>query len=458
MRDFGMLQGHVRGQLIQPGDREYEAARRVYNANIDKRPAAVLRAANVSDVMAGVRFAAEHDMLLAVRGGSHNVAGKGTCDDGLVIDLGGMKGVRIDPRARTAVVEGGATWGDLDHAAYAFGLATPGGVISTTGVGGLTLGGGFGHLTRKYGLCADNLLAADVVTADGEFVTTSAAEHPDLFWGLRGGGGNFGVATSLTFRLHQIGQTVYGGPIFYPASAGADVLRLYREYIAHAPEDVSVFFGFHVAPPAPFIPEHLHGHTACALVVCHLGGIEAAERDIAPLRQEVAPALDLCGPIPYPALNSMFDALLPHGLHHYWKADFTRDISDAAIDVHMQYGPQVHNPHTLMHIYPLNGAPQRVGCNDTAFSYRDANFTHIIAGISPNPDDLPMQTEWVRDYWQALRPHAQEGAYVNFLMEEGADRIAASYRDNYPRLQAVKRAYDPGNLFRVNQNITPAAS
>jgi FAD/FMN-containing dehydrogenase len=453
---FDRLRAEMRGDLIEPDHPDYDAARHVYNGMIDKRPAAVARCADVADVIGAVSFARSEDLLVAVRGGGHSGAGKGTCDDGLVIDLSRMRGTRVDPKRRTARVDGGATWGDFDHAAHAFGLATPGGIFSTTGVGGLTLGGGFGYLTRKYGLSCDNVIAADVVTADGSFLTASTDENADLFWALRGGGGNFGIVTSFEFRMHPV-STVYAGPILYPLDRAPDVLRFYRDFVAGAPEDVSAFFAFLIAPPAPFIPEQLQGVTLCGLVVCHLGTLEAAERDLRPLREVVPPALDLAGPLPYPALNSMFDALVPAGLHHFWKSDFATELSDQAIDIHVEFGPQVRNIQSTMHIYPLTGAQQRVGKSDTAFNYRDANFVHVIAGISPDGTDIAEQTAWARAYWEALHPHSAGGTYVNFLMDEGDDRIAASYRENYGRLGEIKAKYDPTNLFRLNQNILPVA-
>ncbi len=453
--NFAGLRGAMRGDLIEPDHADYETARRVYNGMIDRRPAAIARCVDVADVIAAVTFAGENDLTVAVRGGGHSAAGKGTCDDGLVIDLSPMRGIRIDPMKRIAHVGGGATWGDFDHAGRVFGLATPGGIFSTTGVGGLTLGGGFGYLTRKYGLSCDNLRSAEVVTADGRFLTASEEEHPDLFWALRGGGGNFGIVTSFEFRMHPVSQ-VYGGPILYPLERAAELLRFFQEWMRDAPDDVSAFFAFLIAPPEPFVPEELQGATMCGLVVCHLGSLAAAERDLRPAREIVPPVLDLAGPLPYPALNAMFDALIPPGFHHYWKADFVTDLSDAAIAEHLAWGPRVQNIQSAMHIYPLTGAQQRIAPTDTAFSYRDADFVHIIAGISPDPTAMPALTAWARGYWEALHPYSAGGAYVNFLMDEGEERVAASYRDNYARLAEIKAMYDPTNLFRLNQNVRPA--
>ena len=450
------LAAAVRGDLILPGDPDYDAARRVYNGMIDRRPGLIVRCADAADVMAAVDVAREHDLALSVRGGGHNVTGFAVNDGGLVVDLSRMRGVRVDPRRRTARAEGGCTWGDVDHATHAFGLATPGGILATTGVGGLTLGGGFGYLTRRHGLSCDNLLAADVVTADGRLVTASTEEHPDLFWALRGGGGNFGVVTSFEFRLHPV-STVYGGPVFYPVAQSGAILRFYRDFIAQAPPELSAFFGYHIAPPAPFVPDHLYGHAVCAIVTCYTGPLDQAEQAVEPIRAAGPVALDLMGPMPYPALNGMFDALLPPGLQHYWKADFVAELTEAAIAVHTEHGPRVPNFQSLMHLYPLDGAVRQVAWDTTAFSHRDVRFVHIVAGIDTDPANMPAHTAWVRDYWAALHPHSAGGAYVNFLMDEGEDRVKATYRENYARLARVKRRYDPNNLFRLNQNIRPTA-
>lgn len=453
VQEFG---SRLHGELIQPGDEGYDDARTVYNAMIDRRPGFIVRCAGVADVISAVNLARENDLTVAVRGGGHNVTGFGTCDEGLVIDLSRMRGIRVDPVKRTARVEGGCTWGDVDHATHAFGLATPSGIISTTGVAGLTLGGGFGHLTRRYGLSCDNLLSADVVTADGRFLIASAEENADLFWGLRGGGGNFGVVTSFEFQLHPV-STVLGGPVFYPIEKSEDALRLYRDYMAQAPADMSAFFGFHLAPPAPFIPEHLHTVPVSVIVACYTGPLEQGEEVVKPLREFGPPLVDLLAPLPYPALNKLFDDLLPPGLQHYWKADFINELSDDAIAAHVEYGPRVPTVPSGMHIYPLTGAVQRVGKDETAFSYRDVQFVHNMIAVDPDPAPMPEYIAWVRDYWEALHPYSAGGTYVNFLMDEGEDRIKATYRDNYERLVALKNKYDPTNLFHLNQNIKPTA-
>jgi len=451
------FQAGIRGRIILPGDYTYDAARKVYNANIDRRPALIVRPAGVADIVRAVNFARDARLDIAIRGGGHGVAGFATCDNGLVLDLSAMKSVRVDPRTQTARVEAGCTWGDLDHASHAFGMATPGGVISTTGVSGLTLGGGFGHLSRKYGLSCDNLISADVVTADGRFLTASIAENIDLFWALRGGGGNFGVVTSLEFRLHPV-STVIAGPILYPLEKTSDVLRVFNDYMKTAPEDFSAFFAVLIVPPGPPFPESLHNTKVCGVVCCHVGGTAEAAKDVEPLLSVGPPVFSHLGPVPYPALNSMFDPLLPPGMHHYWKADYFRDVSGPAIEAHVQYGPGIPTVSSAMHVYPVNGAVSRVGPSDTAYSYRDAAFGNIIAAVYPPSlgSQLPHGRQWVRDYWSALHPHSAGGSYVNFLMEdEGQDRIAASYRDNYARLLEVKKKYDPDNFFHLNQNIRP---
>ncbi len=446
----------LRGKAIRPSDKGYDAARRVYNAMIDRHPRLVVQCADVADVVRCVNFARDEGLPPAVRCGSHSVPGFGTCDGGLVIDLSGMKGICVDPVRRIARVDGGCTWHDFDHATHVFGLATPGGIISTTGVGGLTLGGGFGYLSRRYGLSCDNLISADVVTADGRMLTASATENQDLFWAIRGGGGNFGVVTSFEFRLHPVG-TVYAGPVLYPLEKADATLRFFAAFMAGAPRELSAFFAYLIVPPAPPFPEHLHMKTMCGMVYVYSGDLETGERLTRPLREFGPPAFALGHPAPYPAVQSMFDGLLPHGLYHYWKADFVDDLTEQAIAGHVRYGPRIPTVHSAVHIYPLDGAVHDVAADQTAFAYRDVKFTHILAAVSPDPAPMPQYREWVRSYWSALHPYSAGGAYVNFLMDEGDDRIASSYRGNYVRLAEVKRKYDPGNLFRVNQNIRPAA-
>jgi FAD/FMN-containing dehydrogenase len=448
------LRDQVRGAVIAPGDDGYEQARRVYNAMIERRPAVVLQCANAGDVMAAVRFAAEQGLDVAVRGGAHSVPGFGTCDGGVVIDLSGMRGVRVDPVNRTARAEGGATWGDFNAATYPFGLATTGGIISTTGVSGLTLGGGIGYLCRPYGLSCDNLISADVVTADGNFRVASEQEHPNLFWALRGGGGNFGVVTSFQFALHPV-KDVYAGPMFYELADAGDLLRFYREFIADAPEELAAFPAFQIAPPLPFIPEDRHGDTFVAIVSCWTGPMELGEQALEPFRKVAPVVAELVGPMPYPMLNSAFDELVLPGLQHYWKANFVKELSDEIIDAHLAHGPDVPAVNSAMHIYPINGAVHRVAPEATAFAYRDANFATVIAGMWPDPADNRRNIQWVRDYYDATAPHSEEGGYVNFMASDDQDRVRANYGDNYERLVAVKRRYDPGNLFHLNQNVKP---
>lgn len=449
------LRGTIRGKVIEPGEPMYDDARKVYNGMIDRRPRVIVKCVDVADVISAVRFAREHALDLAVRGGSHNVAGFSVCDDGIVVDLSMMRSVRVDPANKRVRVDGGATWGDVDHATHPFGLAVPAGIISSTGVAGLTLGGGIGHLTRKYGLSCDNLISADVVTADGNLVVASETENADLFWGLRGGGGNFGVVTSFEFKAHPV-KMVLAGPVFYPIEKTAEVLRFFREFMAGAPEELNAFFAFQIGPPAPFIPQHLQGVIMCAIVACYSGPIDKGEQLLKPIRQFGPPALDLVGPLPMPVLNSLFDPLLPAGLQHYWKADYIHQITDPQIDIHVKFGPKTPTVQSTMHIYPTDGAPMRIGKDQTAYAFRDARFVHVIPAMYTDPADTPKNMQWVRDYWQALRPHSAGGAYVNFLMEEGDERIAATYGTNYQRLVALKNKYDPTNLFHLNQNIKPS--
>lgn len=444
----------VRGDVIGRDDEGYEEARKVYNAMIDKRPSVVVRPLNAGDVMAAVAFAGEHGMDLAVRGGSHSVPGFGTCDDGVVVDLSLMRGVRVDPRNLTARAEGGATWGDFNDATHAFGLATTGGIVSTTGVGGLTLGGGIGYLARGLGLSLDNLISCDLVTADGEFLVASEKEHDDLFWALRGGGGNFGVVTSFEFRLHPV-KEIYGGPMFFELEHAKDVIKGFSELIADAPEQLGGFPLFQIAPPLPFIPEERHGDTFVAVVACWAGPVQQGEEAIKPLRDLAPIVAEHVGPMPYPALNSAFDALVPPGMQHYWKANFVRELTDEAIEAHLVHGPKVPTVNSTVHIYPINGACHRVGKDETAFGHRDASFAAVIAGMWPDPADNEKNIQWVRDYYEATAPHSEEGGYINFAADDDQDRAPANFGASYDRLLEVKRKYDPDNVFHMNQNIKP---
>jgi FAD/FMN-containing dehydrogenase len=445
------------GQLIGPQDAEYDVARRVYNAMIDRRPALVARPARPEDVALVVGFAREHGLLLAVRGGGHNGAGLGTCDDGVVIDLGLLNDLQVDPEARTVHVGGGCTWADVDQATYPFGLATPSGIISTTGVGGLTLGGGLGHLTRKCGLAIDNLLAAEVVLADGRRVRASADEHPDLFWGLRGGGGNFGVVTRFTFRLHEVGD-VFAGPTFWAIEHGPEVLRAYREFLPAAPRELNGFFCYHTVPPAPPFPEEIHLRKVCGVVWCYVGGEAEARAAMAPLMDALPePLLHGVQTMPHPVLQGAFDGLYPKGDQWYWRADFIREVPDDAVEIHQRFAERMPTLQSTMHMYPVDGAAHDLAPDDTAWSYRDATWNTVFAGVDGDPANVPAIRDWSVGYQEALHPYSAGGAYVNMMMDEGRERVRASYRDNYERLARVKGAYDPQNLFRVNQNIEPGA-
>jgi FAD/FMN-containing dehydrogenase len=448
------LKANLRGPVIEPNDANYDDARKVYNAMINKKPRLIARCGDVADVIHSVNFARKNNLLLAIRSGGHNGGGLGICDDGLVIDLGLIKYARVDPTARTVTAGGGCTWGDVDHATHAFGLATPSGIISTTGVGGLTLGGGIGHLTRKCGLTIDNLISVDLVLADGSFVKANADENPDLFWAIRGGGGNFGVVTSFTFRLHPI-DTVYSGPILYELNEAAEVMKWYREFITSAPDDLNGWFAFMTVPPAPPFPENLHLKKMCGVLWTWTGDLQQGEETFKPIRAFRKAALDLVGPLPQPALQSMFDGLYPPGLQWYWRADFVKELSDEAIAQHVKFANALPTMHSAMHLYPINGAAGRVGKQQTAWNYRDANWAQVMVGVDPDPANNEKTISWTKSYWDALHPYSAGGAYVNFMMDEGEERVKATYGDNYKRLVEIKTKYDPGNLFRVNQNIRP---
>ncbi|MDP8978885.1 MAG: FAD-binding oxidoreductase [Actinomycetota bacterium] len=448
------LLSRVRGAVSTTGDQDYDEARTVYNAMFDRRPLAVVRAVDVADVRAAVDAARGSGLELAVRGGGHSVPGFGTVDDGIALDLGPMKGIRIDPEKRVAHVQAGCTWGDLNHAAHDFGLATTGGIISTTGVSGLTLGGGIGYLARAHGLSCDNLRSADVVLADGSFVTASRDQHDDLFWALRGGGGNFGVVTSFEFDLHPVGD-IYGGPMFFELDVAEELLRTLREWLPDAPRAMSGFPAFQIAPPLPFIPEERHGQPFIAFVACFNGPDEEGERLLSAFRDVDDPVAEHVGRMPYPALNSAFDALVPPGLQHYWKASFLPELSDEAIAAHLEHGPKVPVVQSTVHMYLIDGAVQDVAQDETAFAYRDAVIAQVIAGMWPDPGDNADNIRWVRDYYAALEPHSTEGGYVNFMAEDDQDRIRTNYGANYDRLVEVKKRYDPDNLFHLNQNIKP---
>jgi FAD/FMN-containing dehydrogenase len=447
------LKRGLRGRLIVPEDADYETARQVYNGMIDRYPRLIVGCAHVADVIAAVRFARDHELLLAIRGGAHNGPGLGTCDDGLVIDLSGLRGIHVDPAARTVRVAGGCIWGEVDQASHAFGLAVPGGIISTTGVAGLALGGGSGYLTRRYGLTIDNLLEAELVLSDGRLVTASASQHADLFWALRGGGGNFGVVTSFLFRAHPV-HTVYAGLTLWRLERAGEILSWYREFLPRASEELYGFFGFKGVPRGAPFPPALHGERMCGVVWCYTGLAEEADTAFRPVR-DLKPDFEHLGPMLFPTLQGFFDGLFPPGLQWYWRGDFVAELTDTAIARHLEYGARAPSLLSLMHLYPVDGAAGRVGRHDTAFSYREARWNMVIAGVDPDPANRECITAWTRAYWDAVHPHGAGGAYVNFMMDEGEARVRATYRDNYARLAAIKHKYDPQNLFRVNQNIRP---
>ncbi len=448
------LRAGLRGQIIGPENASYNQARKVYNGMIDKHPRLIVRCADVFDVISTVNFARDNGLLLAVRCGGHSGAGLGTCDGGLVLDLSLMKGARVDPAAHTVRVDGGCTQGEVNHAASAFGLSVPVGVVASTGIGGLTLGGGHGYLTRKYGLAIDNLLEADVVLADGRLVTASDHENEDLFWAIRGGGGNFGIVTSFLFQAHPPSM-VTAGPMFWEYEQAFEIMQWYRDFSPAAPEDIYGFLALMNIPSAPPFPEKLHGRNVCAIIWSHVGPAEQAEKDLADIRRVHPPLFELVGRMPYTALVSLFDPLLPPGLQWYWKGDFLRDLSDRAVEQHLKYGSQLPTMLSQVHFYPVDGQANRVAPEATAFSYRDVKWSMIICGIDPDPAHGEKITQWTKEYWDAVHPYSAGGAYVNFLFEEGTDRIRATYQGNYDRLAAIKAEYDPHNLFRLNQNIQP---
>ena len=450
------LRGQVRGEVIAPGDESYDGARKVYNAMIDKRPAVIVRCADVADVITAVKTAGKMDLPIAVRGGGHSVPGFGTADNALVVDLGRMKGIRVDPRLKTVWAEGGCTWGDFNHATHAFGLATTGGIISTTGIAGLTLGGGIGYLTRGAGLSADNLVSADVVLADGSFVTASEKNHPDLFWALRGGGGNFGVVTSFQYKLQDI-KDIIGGAMLFEVEDAPKVMRAYNTYITNAPRQLGAFFAWQIAPPLPFIPENRHGNTFCAMIVCWTGPPDQAAKAIAPFRESAHVVAEFVVPMPYPAMNSLFDGLVPPGLQHYWKAAYATDLTDGAIEAHMKFGPKVPAVNSTVHIYPINGAVQDMAPEATAFGHREAKFAAVIAGMWPDPKQNEVNIRWVKDFYAALAPYSERGGYINFAAADDTDRVGANFGSNFDQLRKLKAKYDPSNRFRINQNILPAS-
>jgi FAD/FMN-containing dehydrogenase len=456
--DLQRFRGSFRGEVLQPGDASYDDARKVWNGMIDKHPALIARCKTESDVVTTIQFASSHDLPVAVRGGGHNVAGFGTCEGGIVIDLSPMKGVQVDVKARTARAEGGLIWGDLDKATQEHGLATTGGLISTTGIAGFTLGGGIGWLMRKYGLALDNLLSVKMVTADGKRLTASEKENADLFWGVRGGGGNFGVVTEFMYRLHPVGPTVFGGALFHPVQKARDLLRFYREWVPTLPDELTTMIVFATAPPAPFIPQHLQGTPMIAVAMCYAGPVDQGQSLVKPLRDFAPASVDLLGPIPYTALQGMFDAGAPKGMLSYWKTEYLRNLDDSAIDTLVDHAGKMSVPFAQVHIHHVQGAVSRVNGDSTAFGHRDEPFILNIIGMWMDSAETERNIAWARAFSQAVHPYSTGSVYLNFLGDEGEGRIRAAYgEDKYSRLMELKKRYDPSNFFRLNQNIRPSA-
>jgi FAD/FMN-containing dehydrogenase len=446
----------MRGRVIDRKDPQYDEARALYNGMIDKRPLLIAQCLDAADVVACVGYARKEGLPVAIRGGGHNGPGLGSIDNGLMIDLSRMRGVRVDLEHGTVRVGAGCTSGDVDHATHAYGFAVPFGIVSTTGVAGLTLGGGMGHLTRQYGLTIDNLLEADAVLADGRLVTASPTSHADLFWGLRGGGGNFGVVTSFLFRAHPVSQ-VFAGPVFWDFQHAGQVMRAYRDFLAEAPEELGTFVGLKKVPVVGPFPEEHQGKLACAVISCYNGPAQRGEEVMAKLLDVLPqPMFNWMDEMPFPSAQSMFDPLLPKGLQWYWRGEFVDDLADAAVDEHIAQTRDMPGALSLMHLYPINGAVHRVGPTETAWNARSATWTMVIAGIDADAGKAPDLATWAKRYWSAIHAHTRSGGYVNFMMGDGdEDRLAATYGDNYERLVTLKTKYDPTNFFHENQNIPP---
>jgi FAD/FMN-containing dehydrogenase len=443
------------GEVVAPADASYDEHRKVWNGSIDRHPGLITRCSGVADVRAAVRFGRDHDLKVAVRGGGHSFPGLSVCDDGLLIDLRPMNGIRVDPETRTARAQAGVLLGELDRETQSFGLAVPSGIVTHTGVAGLTLGGGIGWIMRKYGLTIDQLLSVDVVTADGEFVKASADENADLFWGVRGGGGNFGIVTDFEFRLQPLGPEVVAGPVFWAMEDAPEVLRFYRDWLADCPDELMTIVVQRKAPALPIVPPDVVGKRVIAVVACYAGPVEEGERVMRPLKEFGSPVLDLCVPKPFLTHQGMFDPSFRHGCWYYVRSCDVGELSDDVIDVVVEHGLRISSPISSIALWQMGGEVARVGENETAFNGRDAGFTFNINGNSETSAGFEDERQWARDYWDALSPF-HTSVYVNFLMEEGEDRVRDAYgAEKYDRLKALKRAYDPTNFFRLNQNITP---
>jgi FAD/FMN-containing dehydrogenase len=453
MKEFAST---LRGQVVFPEDPDYESARKIWNGMIDKHPAMIVRCAGVSDVINAIKFSRKNNIEASVRGGGHNVAGNAICDNGMVIDLSRMKSIRVDPLIRTARAEPGVVWKEFDRESQEFGLATTGGLVSSTGIAGFTLGGGIGWLVRKYGSTSDNLVSADVVTANGEFLSASAHEHPDLFWGLRGGGGNFGVVTSFEYKLHPVGQIVLGGLVIHPVEKARELLKFYREFVRHVPDELTTIAVFLTAPPAPFLPPHIHNKQVVAVAGCYCGPVKEGESVLKPLREFSPPAIDLFQPFPYRVLQSFLDEAAPFGLQNYWKSGYLSELSDQAIETIVDQNSRIPSPLSAIHLHHLGGAFGRMSEEESAFSHRDAQFALNIPSTWSNKEDSEKNIQWTRDFFESMKPFTS-GVYVNFLMDEGEDRVKAAYSsEKYARLAEIKKKYDPTNFFHLNQNIKPS--
>ncbi|WP_276388512.1 FAD-binding oxidoreductase [Eudoraea chungangensis] len=446
------FKNQIRGELILPQDTTYDESRKIYNAMIDKHPGMLVMCADVADVMYAVNFGRENNLLIAVRGGGHNGGGLGLCDEGMVIDLSGLKFVQVDTNDSSVRVGGGNLWGEVDHATHAFGLAVPAGIISSTGVGGLTLGGGVGYLSRMYGLTIDNLLEADMVLADGSFVTVNEKQNSDLFWAIRGGGGNFGIVTSFKFQAHPV-KNIIGGPSLWPIERIEEVMEWYHDFLNNAPDELNGFIATMVIPGPPF-PEELHNKMFCGIVWSYLGD-PAKQTEVFKPVMDMEPVFHHVGEMPYPSIQTMFDGMLPPGLQWYWRADYFDALGPEVRAKHLEFGSKIPTPLSQMHLYPISGAAARIGKEETPWAHRDAKYAGVIVGVDPDPANADKITDWCKDYWEALHPYSTGGAYLNFIMDEGQERIKASYKHNYDRLSRIKKQYDPENLFRVNQNIEP---